>query len=105
MQVGIMILSVCPGGITSNLVSYYVKGNVALAISLTVCNALLSLFSIPIMEKFLEIQYSGTIFFHNPEIFLVYGMETGNFSSLRNEFFRNVPEYRSGNFRNNLNQN
>lgn len=49
IQVGIMILSVCPGGITSNLVSYYVKGNVALAISLTVCNALLSLFTIPFL--------------------------------------------------------
>jgi BASS family bile acid:Na+ symporter len=48
-KVGIMILSVCPGGITSNLVSYFVKGNVALAVSLTVCNALLSLLSIPLM--------------------------------------------------------
>jgi BASS family bile acid:Na+ symporter len=44
MKVGIMILSLCPGGITSNLVSYFVKGNVALAVSLTVSNALLSLF-------------------------------------------------------------
>jgi BASS family bile acid:Na+ symporter len=44
-----MILSVCPGGITSNLVSYFVKGNVALAVSLTVTNALLSLLSIPLM--------------------------------------------------------
>ena len=41
LKVGIMILSVCPGGITSNLVSYFVKGNVALAISLTVTNAFL----------------------------------------------------------------
>ena len=49
MQVGIMILSLCPGGITSNLVSYFVKGNVALAVSLTVSNALLSLFSIPLV--------------------------------------------------------
>lgn len=48
-KVGIMILSVCPGGITSNLVSYFVKGNVALAVSLTVTNALLSLLSIPLM--------------------------------------------------------
>lgn len=48
-KVGIMILSFCPGGITSNLVSYFVKGNVALAISLTVCNAFLSLFTIPIL--------------------------------------------------------
>lgn len=49
MKVGIMILSVCPGGITSNLVSYFVKGNVALAISLTVLNAMLSLFTIPFL--------------------------------------------------------
>lgn len=49
MQVGVMILSLCPGGITSNLVSYFVKGNVALAVSLTVSNALLSLFSIPLV--------------------------------------------------------
>lgn len=55
MKVGIMILSVCPGGITSNLVSYFVKGNVALAISLTVFNALISLFTIPfLVNVFLE---------------------------------------------------
>ena len=49
MKVGMMILSLCPGGITSNLVSYFVKGNVALAVSLTVSNALLSLISIPLV--------------------------------------------------------
>ena len=55
LKVGVMILSVCPGGITSNLVSYFVKGNVALAVSLTVSNAFLSLFSIPLMVNlFLE---------------------------------------------------
>lgn len=48
-KVGILILSVCPGGITSNLVSYFVRGNVALAVSLTVTNAMLSLISIPLM--------------------------------------------------------
>lgn len=61
LKVGIMILSVCPGGITSNLISYFVKGNVALAISLTVCNAFLSLFTIPtLVNLFLEyFQQSG----------------------------------------------
>lgn len=55
LKVGIMILSICPGGITSNLVSYFVKGNVALAISLTVTNAFLSLFTIPFLVNiFLE---------------------------------------------------
>ncbi len=56
LKVGVMILSVCPGGITSNLISYFVKGNVALAVSLTVSNAFLSLFSIPLMVN-LFIQY------------------------------------------------
>ena len=44
-----MILSVCAGGITYNLVSYFVRGYVALAVSLTVTNALLSLISIPLV--------------------------------------------------------
>jgi BASS family bile acid:Na+ symporter len=48
-KMGLMILSVCPGGITSNLVSYFVKGNVALSVSLTVSNAVLSLISIPLL--------------------------------------------------------
>ncbi len=49
IKVGFMILSFCPGGVTSNLLSYFLKGNVALSISLTVFNALLCMFSIPIL--------------------------------------------------------
>ncbi len=49
LQVGILILSVCPGGITSNLVSYFSKGNVALSVSLTVTNALITLVTIPLL--------------------------------------------------------
>lgn len=48
-KIGVLILSICPGGITSNLVSYFVKGNVALSVSLTVINSILTLFSIPIL--------------------------------------------------------
>lgn len=48
-KVGVMLLSICPGGITSNLVSYFVKGNIALAVSLTVTNAIFSLFTIPLL--------------------------------------------------------
>lgn len=48
-KIGVLILSICPGGITSNLVSYFVKGNVALSVSLTVINSVLTLFSIPIL--------------------------------------------------------
>lgn len=82
LKVGIMILSVCPGGITSNLVSYFVKGNVALAVSLTVSNAFLTLFSIPLvvnlcLKHFMQTEYEGTTMVQLPfwntmfEIFLV----------------------------------
>lgn len=42
-KLGVLILSVCPGGVTSNLVSYFAKGNVALSVSLTVSNAIITL--------------------------------------------------------------
>lgn len=48
-KVGFIIIAVCPGGVTSNLVSYLLKGNVALSISLTVMNGLLCMFTIPIL--------------------------------------------------------
>lgn len=78
MQVGIMILSFCPGGITSNLISYFVKGDVALAISLTVSNAFISLFTIPLLvnlsmnyfmdkSQIITLPFWGTLF----EIFVV----------------------------------
>lgn len=49
IKVGFIIISVCPGGVTSNLVSYLLKGNVALSISLTVMNGLLCMFTIPLL--------------------------------------------------------
>lgn len=49
IKVGVLILSVCPGGITSNLVSYFSKGNVALSVSLTVTNAIITLITIPVL--------------------------------------------------------
>lgn len=59
LKTGFFIISLCPGGITSNLVSYIVKGNVALAISLTVSNALITLFSIPILTNWGLNHFSG----------------------------------------------
>jgi len=48
-KVGIMILASCPGGTTSGFVTYLFKGNVALSISLTAINSLLTIFTIPII--------------------------------------------------------
>ncbi len=44
---GVVILSACPGGLTSNFISYLLRANTALAVSLTICNTTLSLITIP----------------------------------------------------------
>jgi bile acid:Na+ symporter, BASS family len=46
-KVGIMILAACPGGTTSGFVTFLLKGNVALSISLTAINSMLTIFTIP----------------------------------------------------------
>jgi BASS family bile acid:Na+ symporter len=47
-----MILAACPGGTTSGLVTYLFRGNVALSVSLTIINSLLTIFTIPIIVNF-----------------------------------------------------
>ena len=49
IKVGFIIISLCPGGVTSNLVSFLLKGNVALSISLTVVNGILCMFTLPFL--------------------------------------------------------
>ena len=48
-KVGLMIIAACPGGATSNLVTYLLKGNVALSISMTAINSVITLITIPIV--------------------------------------------------------
>ncbi|NQT76369.1 MAG: bile acid:sodium symporter family protein [Bacteroidetes bacterium] len=47
LKVGLIILSVCPGGTTSNFITYLLNGNTALSVSMTTINSFLTLFSIP----------------------------------------------------------
>jgi BASS family bile acid:Na+ symporter len=49
-KVGIVIVSICPGGATSNFISYLIKSDVALSVVLTSINSVLILFSIPIIS-------------------------------------------------------
>jgi len=48
-KVGLVIIAACPGGATSNLITYILSGNVALSISLTVMNSLITLLTIPLI--------------------------------------------------------
>lgn len=52
LKVGLVVLSLCPGGNTSNYISYLLKANTALSVSLTTANGFLSLFSIPLVAHF-----------------------------------------------------
>lgn len=51
-KVGLMIIAACPGGATSNLVTYLLRGNVALSISMTALNSLITLITIPLIVQF-----------------------------------------------------
>ncbi len=49
LAVGVMILTACPGGPTSNLMTYLAKGRVALSITLTAIGSLITVFTIPLV--------------------------------------------------------
>ena len=49
MAIGIMILSLCPGGPTSNLITQVVRGNIGLSVTLTALASLITIFTIPII--------------------------------------------------------
>lgn len=49
LAVGLMILAACPGGPTSNMVTYIARGNVALSITLTAISSLITVFTIPLI--------------------------------------------------------
>ncbi|MFE4105814.1 bile acid:sodium symporter family protein [Almyronema epifaneia] len=52
LAVGVMILSACPGGATSNLMTYIARGDVALSIFLTAISSLITIFTIPLVVNF-----------------------------------------------------
>jgi len=49
MAMGLFILAVCPGGITSNAITYAAKANVALAVVMTTLSSLITVFTIPLL--------------------------------------------------------
>ena len=68
IAVGLMLLAACPGGATSNMITFLAKGDLALSISLTAMASLLSFISIPLImnltfDFFLDQQESVTLDF------------------------------------------
>lgn len=52
LAVGLMILAVCPGGATSNLITHLAKGDAALSITLTACSSVITVFTIPFLVNY-----------------------------------------------------
>jgi len=49
LALGVMIIAAAPGGVTSNVLTKFANGDVALSVSLTAIISLLSIFSVPII--------------------------------------------------------
>ena len=59
LAVGIMIVAACPGGVTSNVVTRFAKGDVALSVSLTAVISLLSIITVPLLLTFAMSAFMG----------------------------------------------
>ena len=49
IAIGIMLIAAAPGGVTSNILTFFARGDVALSVSLTAVMSLLSAISVPIV--------------------------------------------------------
>jgi BASS family bile acid:Na+ symporter len=49
IAMGLLVVAICPGGPSSNLITYLAKGDVALSVSLTALSSLLTVVTIPVL--------------------------------------------------------
>ncbi|XDD49439.1 bile acid:sodium symporter family protein [Leptospira sp. WS92.C1] len=59
LAVGLILLSICPGGASSNLITHLAKGDVALSITLTAITSCITVISIPILLNLSMHQFLG----------------------------------------------
>lgn len=59
LAVGFMLLSFCPGGVTSNMITKLAKGDVALSVSLTAVISLLGLLTVPFLAAWSVAHFMG----------------------------------------------
>lgn len=60
IAIGVLILSACPGGPTSNLVTHLAKGDTALSVTLTAVNSIVTIITIPIIVNFALGEFTTT---------------------------------------------
>lgn len=57
IAIGVMILTACPGGPTSNLITHLAKGDTALSVSLTAINSIVTVFTTPFVINYALIHF------------------------------------------------
>jgi len=64
LALGVMIISAAPGGVTSNVLTKFANGDVALSVSLTAIISLISIISVPFIvfksADFLQVSYASS---------------------------------------------
>jgi len=58
-KIGLILIAACPGGATTNLLTYLLRGNLALSISMTAMNSIISLISIPFIVNISLLYFYG----------------------------------------------
>lgn len=72
IAVGLVLLAACPGGSTSNLITLLAKGDLALSVSMTAINSIITIFTIPFWVAYAYQEFlstSGTIASPTADIF------------------------------------
>lgn len=59
IAVGLIVLALCPGGPSSNLVTYLARGDVALSVTLTAVSSMITVFTIPLVTHFALQHFMG----------------------------------------------
>lgn len=59
LAIGLVLLAACPGGVTSNLVTWLARGDLALSVSLTAVSSLLAVISIPLLVGLAFMVFGG----------------------------------------------
>ncbi len=59
IAMGLMIVTACPGGATSNVISHLSKGDTALSITLTAFSSVITIFTIPFIINFALLEVMG----------------------------------------------
>ena len=59
LALGLMILAFCPGGVTSNILTKFAKGDVAMSVSLTAISSLAAVITVPILVALAAKHFMG----------------------------------------------